>query len=1050
MSNLATIFDNAAIVDPLRIQQIVLDDLQNRLMTTTETQVVSDPNHVTAVLLESFSTITASHANAVQVALQGLYPRRATTMQDLMRHMSDYDYLGIYSSPCTTQLDLYLDPDYLASKAEVIAGTDFKRARIPANSTFIVAGVPFGVHYPINVDVNPDTGNIVAAWDVSEINPLHTVAQSSLVQFRTSWNGLNLVSIRIPVHQFAINEIIESTNLAVGFNKIINYTDSFYAVRVFSFDDDSNWVEINQTLSEHVYDPAVLTALVEIDTQAKRFGVSIPRVYFDESMVGSKIKIMTYTTVGEVNMELSDAEVNTVTISIPNVDIYSSIFSRIPTMQMVPVSRNINGGTNGISMAELKDRIITRSLATNVLVTPAQLNTYFNDLGFAITRYRDGLTDRIFYASRRLEDNEGIPIVAGTITMKLTGDLLEECSEHIRSGMDDSVVVLPSAIFKYDPALGYCTPITDTKYDDVLGNDVAKTAKITYFNDGTYLQSPYHIKLYPAYKYPVAYSYDLLHPTVNKIDFIRENTTLSTQLTIRNVSLTHLADGTGGYQLLVTVEASSDLVTAIATVDDPAAALMLYVETENSLGDEVHLTADYISHNGNMFYFSVDLSTNYAITIDHEIRFTEFVDNYGNSTYDFPLTGDYTIVTMISKALAVDIHGESLINDQASPTNSTERLNENAYIVYGDTFIHLSNQVLNLTFGEYLEHVNNEVRVIANETDYQRYDTTIYATESADTYRRNPDGSLVISTFGDQLILDQTGRQGDWLFGSSNWMDVITTLTAGSTVATILVDTNFEAGMCVRGMQVPIGTKLLQVDEAGTRLVLSQAALTTGNFVLRIGYPTVIHEVGDLYLDGNQNPVPIGARELEYQLNGILVDSKLSISEQPEHADYLFDITELLRGYYATLATAKQLLVEGTELYFRPQQSVGLAPFTIASGEIINRNLELELGFRLYITEAANSDPIVLDRLRNSVQDIVDEHLDTGEVNCSKLAANIVSRLSDQVVNVDILGIDNDPSLQTLLKVGVGNRPSLAQELVLLDDGTIGVARKLTIEFSVP
>jgi hypothetical protein len=110
----------------------------------------------------------------------------------------------------------------------------------------------------------------------------------------------------------------------------------------------------------------------------------------------------------------------------------------------------------------------------------------------------------------------------------------------------------------------------------------------------------------------------------------------------------------------------------------------------------------------------------------------------------------------------------------------------------------------------------------------------------------------------------------------------------------------------------------------------------------------------------------------------------------------------------------------------------------------------LELGFRLYITEAANSDPIVLDRLRNSVQDIVDEHLDTGEVNCSKLAANIVSRLSDQVVNVDILGIDNDPSLQTLLKVGVGNRPSLAQELVLLDDGTIGVARKLTIEFSVP
>ena len=60
-----------------------------------------------------------------------------------------------------------------------------------------------------------------------------------------------------------------------------------------------------------------------------------------------------------------------------------------------------------------------------------------------------------------------------------------------------------------------------------------------------------------------------------------------------------------------------------------------------------------------------------------------------------------------------------------------------------------------------------------------------------------------------------------------------------------------------------------------------------------------------------------------------------------------------------------------------------------------------------------------------------------------------MKELSDDIVFVDVLGINGDKTLQTLIPVKEDCYPQLKQILVLHDDGTIHADHDLTLDWYV-
>ena len=105
----------AQLKSPLNLASMALTEIENRLGGE---KIIADPTSPFCHLLEFGSSITAESIQAIDDKLPKLYPQRATTMEDLYLHMSDYDYLCMYSSPASCSLGFTISKKYLTANSK--------------------------------------------------------------------------------------------------------------------------------------------------------------------------------------------------------------------------------------------------------------------------------------------------------------------------------------------------------------------------------------------------------------------------------------------------------------------------------------------------------------------------------------------------------------------------------------------------------------------------------------------------------------------------------------------------------------------------------------------------------------------------------------------------------------------------------------------------------------------------------------------------------------------------------------------------------------------
>lgn len=959
------------LANPLNIEMAVADILSTRLGGDV---VLADPNSPFCFLVEMGVSLAAINHQEMTDGFQALYEKRATDMEDLFKHMSDYEYLHLYSNPATSVLDLVLNKDQIMQNA-IVENDRYYRVDIPRQTIFTLGKFTFGLHYPIIIRISRSTGTVITTYDTSEINPMYgltgnmvetgeTGIQSVFSVYEESYSGLNIITLRFPIFQFARSFITEDVISEIGFRKIYKYTNRFYAARIFTYVDGTK-IELGQTLSPTIYDVNTPTARLYVDADKQQLTVDIPQVYLTNNMIGSKIYIELYTTVGELDLDLGGISLTNSMInfnlSTPGISSYSNTLKYPVTVGMRLPTAKVVGGSNGYGFEELRERVINNNFYDTVPLSPSSLVKYFEDGGFTAVKTLDNITDRVYTCFRILRDGSGaiVPSAMGTISIKAgTADGVST----IVKGLDDSIVILPTTIFTYNKEISQAIPLPDISRDKFPNLDKAEL--ITEFNETDYVMSPFHIRLDMTHQHPRAITYNLQSPSIVNFKFVKENLTIVSTMVAYGYTIQSLGSGDTGYDIYLSVTKSAD----IKTLDEGYIKLWVHFLTDT--GHAPGCYAEYVSESGNYSIYKVRLTSDFKINDSHQLNFTSIAYN-GISEFFIDLDTDMQVTFLISKDVITDPVAEQ------GPYETIAHLPEDLL----STHYALVRQSVNVHFGHQLDDVlYNSINIAYTEKVYDTYDEDIPLLYEEQIFVSDPITDVPILT----------------------WNGDVPSLTVLHDVGDPVLD---EFG---------------EVDFA--------------------------HRRGDIkYIDGS--PVLLEDRSISYEVSAILLDAKMYLSEHPDQVDFTTNLSTELESYFTKIRTLGTQVIERTSALFSPINSMGYTTYGVGNALTIKDLLTLSFAANVYVKSYVMDDTVLKTTIRAKIIDIIDVAIATGTISCIDIYNTVMVDLGDYVTSVDILGINGDQELQSLVVYTEDAIPSIKKVLKLSDDNVIYLDYDVTLEF---
>lgn len=985
--------------NPSLIQSKALDDLQARL---TNGVPIVDGNNVCSFLLENMAANSADIVKSMINNMDPLYAKRAQTSEDLYRHMSDFDYLNLFSSPATTYIELIFRKDTIVNNAIDIGGS-YNKVVIPKNSVFTIEQYTFGIYYPVEIRVNKNTDTIVVVYDTSETNPLQTLSQNTIEHRVHTVSGVEMLSLMIPVYQFTRTPVIEQISSNAAFVKTYDYTDKFYAIRAYTNNGENDtFVEVAQTLSDAVYDPDVATVRIMVDQEANTVKIAIPQTYLTSNMFGSQVKFEILTSKGSIDANVSAVSPDQITTRFtltgdPEKDQYITPITRPDVLITRLVSSKISGGGDGLTFEELRNRVIHNSFYGSVILSPVDIINYLSDRGFDSRKYQDGITNRIYLCSKELRTSKNTIIPAANLVSEFdTNDLTSIAT--INNNADESFTIYPTTLLKYNKETGRSKPVSDT---DVAAIDAMTVAEIVdEFNNYIYTTCPYHVRIDTNHRFPSAYVYDFNNPKVNSLEFIEENVNVATQMTCANIIIRHEKGGVGGFDIELFVVRSNDLV------DTDPSNLKVVIAFTSYTGQTVYQEAVYDREESSMSVFTLKLTTDYDITSGQKFKITSLNGSSGPIGHYVSLRSDVRLAFFVSNTVLASPGSTSVANDLAGMF---------------PTFIPVTEQLADITLCELKKELFTNVDIIYSELEYETYTETELLTYDSDVYARDVDGNIEYTVDGG------TG-------------DVTLTIehVAGDTVynreTVLLTDENvadyYESIVVADGQTLSESNKDSYI-----------------NSVQELDVPIILHKVGDTKLDQYGNPIISKERDIIYYIDLLQVDRKLHYSTRSEHLEFYSELLDTLASNQSVIAELKPQLIEETWAYYVPLRSLGTATFKLDNLATTKIDLELSVKLKLYVQEHVISNQKLLRTLRDNVVNIVDNTVSSGIISIVEIADQIKEEAGGLITSVDVLGVNGDQTLQTLISVNDQVIPSLKTILTLNDAGEIITARDLELEF---
>lgn len=747
ISELATAIGQARL-NPSLVQDQVYEAIESA--TNGELDIV-DPSTPFNLLQGTGVALYLAGMNAIETATRQQYPQLAQTYDDLYHHMANVDYLDRFCTPAKTEFEFAVSREELIQRMVDVPNTRIKQITLPRNTSWTVNDYVFTTLYPVVARLMP-YGGIEITYDNSIESPIGTLDTNLVEWYASTQNNVDYITMVIPVMQFKITSttvpIAPGTTVAQKFT----LADQYFYCRVWRKISDGTWLEVETTHSKQVQDPNTPTAVLQVNENS--LTVTIPQIYITTKQISNEMRIDIYTSRGVINLDLSGFAPSNYVMAFndPEETVeesrYSAPYGAFNDMYFY-CTQKVNGGANGLTFEQLRERVIHNANHTDNPITDAQLKTTVERAGFNVLKSIDDINSRTYLATRAMPAPTTGKFTTGLgCSMELFQATIESLVGY--STVEDNgerITIKPDTLFVIRD--GNISIVSDAEKkmmysmsSDVLANQV---------NNVQYLWTPFHYVLDTSNNRFSTRAYYMENPRIKYREFIERNETTLLGVAPDSMTLTKTATG---FSLVVSTSSGDSwkalrddqchLQLAFQPEDDTGWAFMNGVQENNLL-------------NGERVY-RFDIETDWDVTTLHSLIVKNFsMFNNASREIAMPLSGTWDLVYAVSDYDVYQLEPRSLdswMGNMLLPSNS-----------HG-----ISRNRIGVTTGDSLDGLWSRARPVAGSERYATWDADVLAFYDTDIPKRE-NGKPVVEVkdgkvtyvyehrAGDPVIDTETGKQ---------------------------------------------------------------------------------------------------------------------------------------------------------------------------------------------------------------------------------------------------------------------------------------------------
>jgi len=700
--------------------------------------VITDPANPFTYLLETSSLNTAYAVQEYMLLTRKLYPRLANNEKDLFLHMSDYDYLGIFSEPSygTVKFNIlfndfktkaYYDP---IQKEYVLKLPRHLKISVDKYIFTLTSAVVIRLTETGVIDVkfeNQDFNNIFLV-ETNYINfDLYNVNQSeTYITFELKLPEVDIEPIEIP---------IEKSKLFKG-ELTFNPKRKFYHFRAF-YIDNGVWKEMLVTHTDEVYNAHTPTCIARVLQNENTIEYYIPPIYIGTNTIESKVKFLIYTTNGYINVNFNDFVIGDFSTEYNPVFPDEELDSQTEALQLITkaifLKDKIIGGKDNLTFTQVKEAVINNSIGDRQLpITNKQKEYSITQENFKLIKNVDIVTNRIFLLELNIpRASTRYPITKinlDIIEYKTSISDLKNNGNNVINIDQFSTIISENSVFKLSNE--GLTMLNQQEYN-VLSS-LSDIALATEVNNNVYISTMYHYVLDTSGNETELRPYEVSSPKITRINFKEFNSTGRVGI---NTTQTGIAKTSTGYVINILANLKKYVNTINETNVKP---YLVYRDVNNSIFFLESNLYTMIEENP-VYRFNID--TNFFIDKSNRINITNFRDisnNQANIFIDLDSTLEIIYVSNVIPPAFVS----SVLDSYIFGT----------YLAVNRIVITL--EEINIKFCSHLKHLYSRVYTGTGSYEYETHTTDVPLRHTSHVYDGN---NNVVHAIND-IVYNETGN----------------------------------------------------------------------------------------------------------------------------------------------------------------------------------------------------------------------------------------------------------------------------------------------------
>ena len=280
------------------------------------------------------------------------------------------------------------------------------------------------------------------------------------------------------------------------------------------------------------------------------------------------------------------------------------------------------------------------------------------------------------------------------------------------------------------------------------------------------------------------------------------------------------------------------------------------------------------------------------------------------------------------------------------------------------------------------------------------------------------------------------------------------TTSAASTTDTLTVESteNFLVGMTIVGFGIPQNTTITAVTSS--TLTLSQIVNVEENtyvYAFNANGPfQILHNQGDLVLGTNNQPVQLTPPTNVYGVETIQFDARIYEATDNATVTYCQAIPSTLVTAAHQLDTVRDVLLERTQLYYKPLRTLGSALFNIGNNKAVSMPLGMSFTVTYYVTAAIQQNEALCTEIQNLTISTIGSYLTQNRTySIQEITSLLKTHFENNIISLGVSGFWNNESYQFVSMSDNSVVPCLGYTLKQSLGGGLTLVPSVTVNFEL-